>query len=206
VNGAVASWDAYEVSVHHMLYDQLGWPPGDEQFVIATAGLALSRGDRERMTQLFFEVFNVRGFYLLDSAVAALYAMGKQQGVVLDVGHSGTDVCHVLDGALLPALSQRVPLGGACIDAQLQAMLAARGVDVSLSAARALKEQVAAVHGSPEAAAAGGHGGYGSATHTLPDGQKVNISPAERCKGFRVRRLWIGGPVWGQAWAAGHRG
>lgn len=46
-----------------------------------------SRDDRERLTQLAFEVFNVAAYYAVDSAVASVYGVAKLSGVVLDIGY-----------------------------------------------------------------------------------------------------------------------
>ena len=53
------------------------------------------RGDRERLTQLLFESFNLKGMYLLDSGVAASYAGGSTSGIVVDIGLTGTNVTQV---------------------------------------------------------------------------------------------------------------
>ena len=45
------------------------------------------QADQERLTQLFFEQFNVNSLFLCDQAVLALYALGKTSGTVIDLGH-----------------------------------------------------------------------------------------------------------------------
>lgn len=188
--------------LHHILYDQLGWPPGDEAYLIATDPLVNSRQDREAIAQLMFETFNVMGYYVVDSAVSSLYAMGKTQGVVVNVGHTGTDICQVLDGALLPAVSQRLALGGAALDERLRALLVRRGVTLPPDEVQRLKEAVAAVADSRDdflaaAAAAtdgggadgGADGGAASTSHTLPDGQTISVSALEGYALLRVRLI-----------------
>jgi hypothetical protein len=94
--GGIANWDGYEAMLKYVLYDQLGWPVGDEGFVLATENTTTtSRSDRERVAQIMFESFNVRGMYLLDSAVASLYTANKISGVSVDIGLTGTTVAQV---------------------------------------------------------------------------------------------------------------
>ena len=62
--------------------------------------------DRERLTQLFFEQFNVSALFLCDQAVLSLYALGKTSGTVIDLGHGKV-------GAYLPFL-QRAALQPNC--------------------------------------------------------------------------------------------
>lgn len=49
--------------------------------------------NREKMTQIMFESFNIPSFYLGVQAVLALYASGRTTGVVLD---SGDGVTHTV--------------------------------------------------------------------------------------------------------------
>ena len=45
------------------------------------------QADREQITQVLFESFNLDGLFLCDAPVLALYAVGKVTGCVVDVGH-----------------------------------------------------------------------------------------------------------------------
>jgi actin-related protein len=95
-SGRISNWDALESIIEYLLYEQLGWPEGDEGYMLCTENVpCMPRSDRECLTQMLFETFNVRGCYLLDSSVASLYASGKTDGVVVDVGHTGTNVVQV---------------------------------------------------------------------------------------------------------------
>ena len=91
---------------------QLGWQIGEEGSVIMSEPLFTSRvskiavfqslcmqqaywhmlvqADREQLTQLAFEEFNMTGFFLCDQPVLSLYAVGKITGTVVDLGHSKT--------------------------------------------------------------------------------------------------------------------
>ena len=53
-----------------------------EDFI--TEPLFTSKADRERLTQMMFESFNVSGLYIAEQPVAALYAVGKVTGVSVD--------------------------------------------------------------------------------------------------------------------------
>lgn len=95
-DGCIAEWDGLECILEHVFYEQLGWPEGDEGYVLCTENVpCMPRSSRERLTQTLFETFNVRGCYILDSSVACLYAAGKVSGMAVDVGHTGTNVVQV---------------------------------------------------------------------------------------------------------------
>ena len=94
--GRIDNWAGYEAVLNFLFYKQLGWPAGDEGHVLMTANpITLNRADKEKLTQMLFEVFDVKGMFLLDSAVASVYAAGKASGVSLDIGLTGATVAQV---------------------------------------------------------------------------------------------------------------
>ncbi len=65
---------------------QLGWVEGEEGNLLLGDPILTSRPTREHMATLVFETFNVAGYYVSDQAVLSLYAIGKLNGTVVDVG------------------------------------------------------------------------------------------------------------------------
>ena len=147
------------------------------------------RRDRERWAQLAFEGFNAAGFFALDAPVAALYAVGRQSGTVVDVGHDKTDVACVLDGGVVPGSVARLPSGGAAAEGVLCARLAARGVNLTglyPVTVRVAKQAAASAAPSREAALEAMMGAAGAAaappppaTLTLPDGTAVALTAGD---------------------------
>jgi len=45
------------------------------------------QADRERLTQLLFEQFNVAGVFMCEQSILSLYSIGKTSGTVVDLGH-----------------------------------------------------------------------------------------------------------------------
>lgn len=106
--GRVANWDGYQGMLEHLLYKQLGWPAGDEGYLLLTENSAVAtRTDRERTAQLAFEAFNVRGLYVLDTGVAAVYAAGGSSGVAVDIGLTGTTITQVRTPVMMAAAARR---------------------------------------------------------------------------------------------------
>jgi len=55
--GQIVSFDGLESLIHYSLYESLGWPLGGEGGnVVVSEAILTSRADRERLTQLMFEV------------------------------------------------------------------------------------------------------------------------------------------------------
>ena len=51
------------------------------------------QADRERLTQLAFEKFDVAGLFLAEQSILSLYSVGKTTGLVVDFGHGKTGRC-----------------------------------------------------------------------------------------------------------------
>lgn len=61
------------------------------------------QADREQLTQLAFEEFNMTGFFLCDQPILSLYAVGKITGTVVDIGHAKTGKVFLLSPASIIA-------------------------------------------------------------------------------------------------------
>ena len=107
----VEDWDQLEALLADVFYRQCAWVKGDEGACLITEPVFTSKADRERLTQMMFESFNVSGLYVAEQPVAALYAVGKVTGVSVDVGYSVTDVAPVVEGSLVSPAAQRCEAG-----------------------------------------------------------------------------------------------
>ncbi|EFJ45278.1 actin-related protein Arp7 [Volvox carteri f. nagariensis] len=99
--GKITNWDEFESLAHYTLYELLGWELGNEGSIMLCEPLLTGRPDRETMTQLMFEVFNVTGLFCQDQAVLSLFAFGRTNGLVVDIGHDKVDVATVTEGLQL---------------------------------------------------------------------------------------------------------
>ena len=48
------------------------------------------QADRERLTMLLFEQFNIAGLFMCEQSIMSLYSVGKTSGTVVDLGHGKT--------------------------------------------------------------------------------------------------------------------
>ncbi|KAJ9530642.1 hypothetical protein QJQ45_014755, partial [Haematococcus lacustris] len=109
--GQIVDFAGLESLIHSSIYNQLGWPIGDEGAIVFCEPLLTPRSDREQLTQLMFEVFNVNGLYVQDQATLTLYALGKLTGCVVDIGYEKSDIATVTDGQVNQHSVRRLPYG-----------------------------------------------------------------------------------------------
>merc|ERR1711904_449592 len=183
-HGVITNWDDMEKIWKHTFDNELRIVLGaDEEAEEDVAGVLLTEApmnpkeNRERMTQIMFETFNVRRFYVAIQAVLSLYASGRTTGVVVDCGDGVSHTVPIYEGYSMPHAIQRINLAGRDLTDYMCKILQESGITLSTTAerecAKKIKEDLCYVsmNFGEEVDAFGGK----EKLYEMPDGSMVTV-------------------------------
>jgi actin beta/gamma 1 len=154
-----------------------------EHKVMLTEAPMNPKANREKMTSLMFETFQVQGLYVSIQAVLSLYSNGRTTGMVTDSGDGVTHCVPVYEGFSIPHAVKKNYIAGRAVTAHLVNLLTGDGVAESggksawAQIVRGIKEKTCFVSLDPAAdKAKAAESSELTSMYELPDGQTVSIN------------------------------
>jgi len=177
-HGIVTNWEDMEKIWHYAFYSDLRVNPEDHAVMLTEAPLN-PKANRERMTQMMFETFNVSSVYVSIQAVLALYASGRTTGCIFDCGDGVSHTVPIFEGYSLPHAIRRLDLAGRDLTDYLMKLLKERGYNFTNSAEREIvrdiKEQLTYVSLDFDEEMQVSKEGRVEKTYELPDGKVIAV-------------------------------
>jgi actin len=91
--------------------------------VILTEAPLTPKVDREKMTSVMFETFNVPALYIGMTSVFGMYASGRTSGTMVESGYEMTHIVPIYEGHAIRHAIQQLPIGGYDITNHLMNLL-----------------------------------------------------------------------------------
>jgi len=109
--GIVRNWNDMEIIWHHTFYNELRVDP-IQYPVLLMEGPLNPKANRERMTQVMFETFNVPAMHIAIQAVLSLLGTGQSTGLVVQIGDGVSATVPIYEGTVVAHAILRLDLAG----------------------------------------------------------------------------------------------
>jgi len=181
-SGIVTDWSNMEKVWDYCFANELRVDPSEHK-VMLTEAPGNPKVNREKMTQLMFDTFQVQGMYIAIQAVLSLYSNGRTTGLVVDSGDGVTHTVPVYEGFSIPHAIKKNFIAGRAITDHFVKLLALDNIanDGGKAAwqqiCRKMKEDICFVSLDVEADKAKAAGSSElTKAYELPDGQTVSVN------------------------------
>ena len=119
--GEVKNWDDMEIIFGHILCKLTDCQ--EEHNVLVSEPTMNPKSQKEKITQMMFETFNISGLYIANQGVLSLLSYGIYNGISVDSGEGITQFVPMYDGKVLPYAINRIDFGGKDLTEYMEKLL-----------------------------------------------------------------------------------
>jgi actin-related protein len=87
--GEITDWDKFDTLLNYLFYNEMKIVPEKISILITESPLS-SKENRQILTEVLFETFNIEKIHIANSSMLGLYSYGKTSRVVVDSGFNVT--------------------------------------------------------------------------------------------------------------------
>jgi len=96
-NGVVTNWD----KIDPFIEQAMEYKPENTKNILLTEGTINSEKNRQKACEIMFEKYNFEKCGIISQQLLALYGMGKNSGLVVDLGHHTSYCVPIYEGYIL---------------------------------------------------------------------------------------------------------
>uniref|UniRef100_T1J9I3 Actin n=1 Tax=Strigamia maritima TaxID=126957 RepID=T1J9I3_STRMM len=197
--GIVINWDDMEKIWHHVFYNELQIAPEERPILLTEAPLN-PKPNREKITEIMFEKYQIPTMYIAIQAILSSYASGRTTAIVLENGDGVAQTIPIYEGYGIPDAIIRSDVSGGELTEYLKELMAQRGLDFANTADREvirdIKEKLC--HVALDFGQVMESASVEEKSFELPDGQVITVGNERfRCSEAlfqpSVLGMWSGG-------------
>ncbi|KAJ5068630.1 actin-7-related [Anaeramoeba ignava] len=140
-HGIVTDWDDMEKIWNYTFENELKVKPEEHPILITEVPLN-PKQNREKITQIMFETYNVPKFYIAISPFLPIYTSGKGSGIVIDIGDGVTSVIPIFERYAFPHAIQRMNFAGRDLTDYLMKLLKEKGYSFETNTEREVVREI----------------------------------------------------------------
>ena len=172
--GNIIDWSEMENIWKYIFTNELRVDPSEHYIMISDSPMN-PKINKEKLALIMFEEFNIPGLFFADQVVLPLYSIGKNIGIVADIGDAFSHFGSVFEGYSLRHSIIRMELAGRDVTDYLIRIFYEEGVHLTTTAereiAKDIKEQTCYIALDFE----NEKNYYKSIDYEMPDGNKIFI-------------------------------
>jgi actin, other eukaryote len=92
----------------------------EQHRMVFTEKFNISKKEREDLTQLMFENFQIPSYYVSKANISSMFSYGITTGVSIGIGHENTEITPIYEGYGLPDCFSEFPISGIHLSEMLE--------------------------------------------------------------------------------------